>query len=365
MKKILLVDYYGTCSADGKMIGHSCKVLREYKELIEKEYMVGAALSPCLVREVISDPTSKYEQLIPLKYNIIADDFASIFKRIKDKIKIFYNIHQSFKVHDYDIIWFYRTDFFLLLYFFLFGSGRKNNKRKCKIVVLIYQNSFGQGRLGRFLNYFYYGGLKKVDGIISTQKGLKKLGVPSMRIPDYYYDVQKYEKYKTNFKMDKAVCVGTMTPYKQLRPLVEAFNKNGMLLEIRGFFYDKEQYNKLMQCKKDNILIEDVILEENEYYKAIAEAKYSILPYDMDQYDCRTSGVLQESLFLNTVPVAPTKLLEENGIEGLGYQLIEELETVDFFDESKFNARKSELQLKEYDKELVKERISNFFMQLT
>lgn len=364
MKKILLIDYYGTCSADGKMIGHSCKVLKEYKELIEKEYMVGAALSPCLVREITSDPTNKFEQLISLKYNIIADDFVSILKRIKDKIKIFYNIHQIFKVYDYDIMWFYRTDFFLLLYFFLFDFRKKNDKEKCKIVVLIYQNSFGQGRLGKILNYFYYRGLKKVDGIISTQKGLKELGIPNICIPDYYYDIQKYKKYKTCVKINKAVCVGAMTPYKQLLPLVKAFNKNGMLLEIRGFFYDKEQYSRLMKCKKDNIFIEDVVLEEEEYYKTLAEAKYAILPYDMEQYNCRTSGVLQESLFLNTIPVAPIKLLEENGIEGLGYQLMEELGTVDFFDESKFDVRKSELELQEYDKELVKKKISQFFMQL-
>lgn len=329
MKRILLIDYYGTCDENGKAIGHSPKVLEEYKDLLEGEYEIGLSASPCLVSEICEEQMQKFKEICPLKYDICTTNMRSLKERIKDKIKLFYNIHQSFQLKNYDIYWFYKTDFFLALYFYLFVH--KKRKNRSKMIVLLYHNSFGENILGRVLNHIYYAGFKKADGIISTQKGFKDLGIPSLYIPDYYYDAQKYEKYRRLEKENKVVCVGTMSPYKQLTPLVEVFNENGLPLEIRGFFFDKKRYQFLVKNKKKNITIEDIILTEEAYYQTLATARYAILPYDMNQYQYRTSGILQECMFLDIIPIAPNLLLEQNHIPGLGYDKIEELKDQKFF----------------------------------
>lgn len=356
MKKILLADYYGTCDSYGNELGHSSKVLKEYSDLIQDDYEISVALAPCLVRKITDGQSKDFCKIYDLKYDICMENLNSIRKRIKDKFKLLYNLHQVFKIHDYDILWFYRTDFFLALYLNFF-IPRKRKKRCPKIVVLIYQNSFGEYFFGRILNCIYNAGFKKVDAIIRTQKVSDKLRKPTLYIPDYYYDDRKYAKYQGMKKEDKVVCVGTMSPYKQVVLLADAFNRNGFRLEIRGYFYDKEQYCQLLENKRDNILVEDVILTEDEYYSAIASAKYAVLPYDMGQYQCRTSGVLQECVFLNTIAIAPEQLLQENQIEGIGYSNMEELADATFFEtlqEIDYGSKRKEFDKKEIGKKLKK-----------
>ena len=150
-------------------------------------------------------------------------------------------------------------------------------------------------------------------------------------MPDYYYSEEKYAKYLGVKKQHKVVCLGAMNPYKKLEELVEVFNKNGMSMEIKGYFYDEKRYERLTKIKKDNITIENRILNEEEYYSILAEAQYSILPYDMQQYGGRTSGVLQESIFMECIPIAPYQLLKENGSVGIGYGELSDLSEEEFF----------------------------------
>lgn len=322
MEKVLLVDYYGMCDRNGHAIGHSSKVLKEYRELLKDKYKVSAAVSPCLAKEA----GEGFEKVISLKYDVCTDDAISLIGRIKDKFKLFYNIHEVLKLREFDILWFYKTDFFLFLYFWC-----RFARIRPKTVALVYQTEFSEGILARFLNLFYLHGMRKFDGVIYTQRKTQKIHSNMLFLPDYYYDEKKYDKYRTEKKEEKAVCMGTMTPFKKLEELIEAFNRNGMRLEIRGYFYEKDRFFKLMRLKKDNIFIEDVCLSEEDYYQTLAGAKYSILPYDIRQYHSRTSGILQESLFLDTIPVAPIELLQENEIKGIGYNRIEELADVSSF----------------------------------
>lgn len=317
MEKLLLVDYYGTCDDRGNPIGHSPKALQEYCDLIEDKYVVGTALSPCLVKAA----GKRFCEVFKLRYDIQEYGHKGILVRIIDKLKLFYNIRQVLQIKNYDIIWFYRTDFFLFFYFYL------KKKSKNKVVALIYHESFGQGILGKILNYFYRKGASKFDGLIYTQRGMANFHPNTIYIPDYYYSKEKYRKYNQIQKKEKVVCPGTMSPYKKLEELIEAFNINGIELEIKGYFFDKERFHNLLKLKKDNIVVEDVILNEEQYYRMIAEARYCILPYDMEQYTNRTSGILQESVFLNTIPIAPAELLNENGIQGIGYEKISDLGT--------------------------------------
>ena len=352
MKKVLLVDYYGTCDKEGRPIGHSPKVLREYGQLLQDNFQVSAAVSPCLLNDAKTD----FKQVYTLKYNIEADENQSVPKRIKDKFKLFHNIHQVLKRKEYDILWFYRTDFFLFFYFAI-----KLRKHPAKIIGQVYQEEFAQGALGKILNVVYRRGSSKFDGLIYTQKGMAARHPHTLYIPDYHYDEEKYGKYRSVKKENKSVCLGTMNPYKKLEELVDAFNKSGEKLEIKGYFYDKERFHRLLGKKKDNILIEDRILTEEEYYTALASAKYSVLPYDMNQYSNRTSGILQESLFMDMTIIAPRQLLEENGIGGIGYQQIEELSDFQALVSKQELQRKSGLE--EYDKAKVQEKLYAFLQQ--
>ena len=116
-----------------------------------------------------------------------------------------------------------------------------------------------------------------------------------------------------------------MNPYKKLEELVEVFNDLDYPLEIAGYFFDRDRAARLKQRVKDNIFIDDRILDDVEYYEKLGSARYAVLPYDMEQYKNRTSGILLECAFLGVVPIAPHELLKENGLKGIGYTSIEEI----------------------------------------
>lgn len=352
MKKILMIDYYGMCDQNGQAVGHSPKVLEEYTDLVENDFEVNAAVSPCLIQGV----NPKVHKLYKLKYDISTENAQSILKRITDKIKLFHNIRQVLKLNAYDIYWFYKTDFFLFLFFCLSGKKRKHYTKK--FIAQIYQESFGSGIIQKILDRIYRKGMLKFDGIIYTQKDMAATHPNTLHIPDYYYDAGKYKKYESTEKEEKVVCLGTMNPYKKLDELVDTFNRNGYPLEIRGYFFDKNFYRSLCNKINANIVIEDRILSEEEYYKTLARAKYTILPYDMEQYQSRTSGVLIESMFLNTIAIAPMQLLRANQIEGIGYETLAELADASFF--CKEYKPDNRAKMKEYDKEEVGRRLREF-----
>lgn len=352
MKKLLLIDYYGMCDQNGQAVGHSPKVLKEYAYLIKDDFQVDAAVSPCLLKETDESFHDKHK----LKYDISTVNEQSITKRIIDKWKLFYNINTVLSIDGYDIYWFYKTDFFLFFFIWLRGI----NKRGKKFIAQIYQESFGNGIMRKILNRIYRKGMLKFDGIIYSQKGMAFVHPNTLYIPDYYYDSNKYKQYESTEKEEKVVCLGTMNPYKKLDELVNTFNRNGYPLEIRGYFFDKDFYRNLCSRKKSNILIEDRILSEEEYYGTLASAKYTILPYDMEQYQSRTSGVLIESMFLNTIAIAPLKLLQANQLEGIGYNKIEELSDAGFFTkEYKLDNR---TKMREFDREEVGRRLREFMV---
>lgn len=325
MQKILLVDYYGMCDKDGRPVGHSPKVLKEYRDLLKEDYEVSVAVSPCLINGVREEGGKAYA----LQYDICVENGNSIKNRILDKLKLFSNINEVLKIDGYDFYWFYKTDFFLFLFFCL--KSRRGMKKK--LMAQIYQGSFGSGKLNNILNWFYKRGMSKFDGITYSQIQMPKTHPHMLYFPDYYFDQNKYIKYQLKEKENKVVCLGTMNPYKKLDELIKAFNQNGYPLEIRGFFFDKDYCRSLCGKIKENILLEDKILTEDEYYQVLGCAKYTVLPYDMGQYESRTSGILVESMFLDTIAIAPIQLLNENQIKGIGYEKIEELSDSSFFEQ--------------------------------
>ena len=318
MSKILMVDYYGACDRQGKAVGHSPKVAREYRTLFPEKDEVDLAVSSCIAAEV---EDAGFGRIYRLPYNIVEADYDRISKRILDKFRILRNIHQVCRIRGYDMVWFYRVDFFLMLYMIFAGRRKWREKRIC----LVYQMGGGTGIVGRLMELVYRKGIRRFDGVIYTQPGTEIPAEDSFYMPDYWYREEKYAAYAALPKEEKAVCLGAMNPYKKLEELVDVFNRSGYPLEIAGYFFDKDRFQRLKDSAKENIHIEDRILSEDEYYRKLGTATYSVLPYDMNQYQNRTSGILLESAFLGVVPVAPMELLKTNNIDGIGYRMLDEM----------------------------------------
>lgn len=317
MQKIAMCAYYGMCDSQSNAVGHLGKVTEEYVELLQEKYQVHLMASPCIYKEYVGKENIVTEKL---GYDIVIDEQFTLKKRIVDKVKIFKNIHRCICNSTPETLFFYQTDFFFFLYLFLFYKKKKKN-----IYGLIYHQNFTGGKFEKCLKYIYKKALAKLDGIIYTQKTQKIEHGKTLYVPDYLYDSDYYSKYNKEIKENKVICLGTMNRYKQLEELVETFRDIDMKLEIYGRFDDKNRVQELLDKKSDNVIICDCILSTEEYYQKLGEAKYSILPYDMEQYISRSSGVLLESIYVGSIPIAPKLLLEQNGIAGYGYDELEDL----------------------------------------
>jgi len=322
-KKITMCNYYGMCDSNSNVMGHTCKVTKEYFELLSKRYTVSLTASPCIIDALNAEG---FQSIRKLSYNIRIDEPFTIKKRILDKIKLLKNLQECFQKEEDRVLFFYQVDFFFFFYVSLFY--RRHSK---KIYCLIFHQDFTGGPLEKILGRFYKKALKKIDGILYTQKGHPVIHPSVSWMPDYLYTEKRYGKYQRINKQEKAVCLGTMNRYKCLEELVEVFSKTGYPLEITGRFDSTERYERLKRkaaennAMKNNITIENRLLTEEEYYEILGSAKFSLLPYDMAQYQNRTSGVLLESLYVGSIPIAPSVLLEQNELPGIGYEALSEL----------------------------------------
>ena len=316
-EKVILCNYYGMCDEIEFPIGHALKVTEEYTLLLRDYFGVDLVASPCLTKHVNK---SQYSNIHALKYNISIKN-NTIAKRISDKLKLMSNIHACLR-HE-GTLFFYQVDFFFFLYLYLFY--KKNNRRE--IICLIYQQNFTGGVLEGLLQHIYGCAIKKTDGIIYTQPGNRIEHENCMWMPDFIYDERVYKEYQHKQKENKVVCVGTMNRYKELEKLIEVFSKLNIPLDIVGKFDDDQRFQQLNKNRTSNISISNTNLSSPAYMNKIATAKYCILPYDMDQYQSRTSGVLLESIYMGSIPIAPKQLLESNNLPGVGYHILNDLLT--------------------------------------
>lgn len=322
--EIIMCNYYGMCDSEGEPIGHTVKVTNEYSDLLKEKYAVTLAASPCIVRKAES---SHFQKIQTLKYDICVSG-NGIVKRICDKVKLLSNIHQIVKGEN--VYFFYQVDFFFFFYICFFYRVIENSK----IICLIYHQDFTGGKLAGILQAVYRRALKKIDGVLYTQDGNPIRHPNTVWIPDFFYSDERYASFQCLPKKKQVVCLGTMNRYKQLEELVKVFAKVDMPLIIAGRFDDKERFHKLSKCKTENIEIRDENLSYDEYMELMATSEYSILPYDMEQYVNRTSGVLLESIYVGSIPIAPDKLLSQNRLPGMGYNDMEDLLNIEKWNDS-------------------------------
>ena len=315
MNKLVLAEYQGRHDTEGKAVGHAPKVLKEYAQLTAEDFDI-KILAPRCILKAAGDTIRHNAKVLP--HSILMKSGNSIFTKIWNKVRMFANIKIALK-SDSDTIWFFNTEFYLMLYLALFGNGNK------KIVCTLFMEKFGSGFMGKIKQKIFEIAQTNMSLIISAGKSFSFKNVPYVFIPDYYCDDAEYAPYRKGARLRQAVCLGTQGSEKQTEELVDCFTRIGYPLIIAGRFYDKDRLEKLKAAAGSNITIRDEYLSREEYLKLMGESAYVVLPYAPSQYGTQTSGVLQEALFCDTVPVSYSDVLNGNGIEGIGFEKWDDL----------------------------------------
>lgn len=349
-KRIYLVDYLGYTNKQGEPIGHALKLLRQYVEILKENFEVYVVAPKEIIRSI-----EKQEQInsIELKYHLIPYDGEVNFgEKAYKTYKRIWNIASALSTGKKDVIWFYNVDFMLFKYLYYFHRNCSN------IVCTMYQQDYGVKK-----SRIYYTVLSRMKHVFNTLDTFKA-DCNYTIIPDYYFD-NKYEKYISPKKKEQVLCVGTMGGTKKLEKLIEIFSKIDYKLDLIGCFRDNNRFEKLLRKCKDNISISNKYLSDEEFYTKIGESKYVILPYDEKDYNKRTSGILQESIFLGTIPITYKSILKANNLErsGTGINSLDDLLTMDLraVDMSVIDNNKY-LICTRYNKETVKEKVLRAFL---
>lgn len=258
------------------------------------------------------------------------------------------NIRYIFSMSKELPLWICSTDFYIFLYLFF------SLKRKNKLILTLYRKNFDGEKFSVVKNYVYKNALKKVSMIVCSDMELEGVNIPVFHMPDYLYKREYYEEYIGKQKENKVICLGTMGKNKLLEELVDVFSQNGCQLEIRGKFPDEVLFQRLCDKATSNIKIENKYISEQEYMKLLSSAKYAILPYDMNMYKERTSGVILESIFLGTIPIASKELLDFMKIPGIGYKDLRDLILPDWM-KKKIPQNYEELVLERYSYTKIRE----------
>lgn len=310
MQSITVVEYLNYVNERGEDIGHGKKVLREAVELLGDDFEVH-----CIASRAYCPEGCKLDCELPaLNQSAEEATKSAILKQIKTALT----------AATTDVVWFTNVDWILLAQLGLFKP------KGLKVVATLYRDyatdiAQSGSKVRHIKSALVKRGVKNLDALIVTNKALK-LKDNQAFMPDYVYS-DKYDAYRVDDseKMNQVVCVGSMRSSKDLRGVIRAFSRSEMPVKIIGSFFDKKELAWLQEHATSNFTIDDRKLDDDEYYGLIAHSRYVILPYKLIDYRSATSGILQECLFLGSIPVAPKALLDANGISGIGYERIDDL----------------------------------------
>lgn len=355
MNGVSMIEYQGRVDENGKALGHGPKVLNEYFDFI-KEYCHVSVYAPVeILREFRGNKYADKVKVLPKR--IVMGQDKTVFVKVMNKINMFRNISLALKHAEGDTVWFFNVEFYFFLYMLFCKKAEK------RIVVTMFLDGYRGGVIAKIKQFVFERAQKKIDFIISTGQQLTFKNCSYQYIPDYYFAKDKYSKYSDVPKERLAVCLGTMGKGKQLKELVDTFTQKDYPLVIAGRFYDKELLEELKSMAGSNITIRDEYLSNEEYMSLLAKATFTVLPYSPDKYDRQTSGVMQEALFVNTIPVSYNAVLDGNSVPGIGFDNWNELSLSDI-DSDRINeliAKYSYLQTNVYDVSVVKNSYREIF----
>lgn len=317
--KIRIVEYKNVIGRSGKAMGHGVKVLNEAINLCN---LMGASVE-------VASGDAYCDVLVHNVSEIIEEPFCFV-EGSAFSVKLFFrklcNIRKGLvKLKSVDIVWFTNVDWFLFFYLGIFNVKRNiaitEYTDNCKVL-----NQFGKNRgvAGKIIRNICLRGYNKVKLHIETyDKSVASVG--HIYMPDYLF-TDKYKKYISNNKVQRAVIVGTVNnESKDILGVVKVFSQTNYPILIAGEFVDASLYELIDKEKTSNVSLLNKKLEEDEYYKLIATSEYIILPYRMNVYKEATSGVLREAMYLGSKVIAPSKMLLNMQIQGKGYEDISEI----------------------------------------
>ena len=311
MKSIGMTEYQGRCDEQDKPVGHCPKVLKEYYNFIKDDYLVRVYAPKNILRETDRE-IQKNSRVLPRR--VVMHSKKTLATRIGGKLNMFKNISLAVSQSNEDILWFFNIEWYFMLWLALHKKPRDK-----KIIVTMFKEGFKGGIAGVFRQFIFNKAKKKIDLIITSGPSFKYGKCETVFIPDYVYSMEKYDKYLNKEKRDEVVCLGTMGDGKQLEELVSVFSMMDYPLTIAGRFYDKERLEALKSMASENVTIIDKYLSDEEYMDMLSSARYTILPYSKTAYTNQTSGVLQEAMFVNTIPIARRDVLTVNEIPGMPF----------------------------------------------
>lgn len=348
---ICMAEYQGRCDEEGTAVGHAPKVLGAYHALIKEDFATEVFAPRCILKA--STPESAKGAKV-LRYHIVMKGRNSLFTKIANKLRMFANIRSVFMHTKADKIWFFNTEFYLMLYLALFGNHGK------EIYVTMFLDGYHGGMVAKIKQKIFEKAQKKMKCVISSGPRFRFKNAPQVFMPDYPYEEAAYAAYRKLPKEETAVCIGTMGAEKEIEELVECFTANGYPLQIAGRFYDKERLKKLREAAGYRVILRDENLTGEEYLTMLAKARFVVLPYRPSQYGTQTSGVLQEAVFLDTVPISYHEVLENNEVPGIGFSDWNEVTHESLFELRDMDAYER-LRKEVYSTEHMKETLKKVF----
>lgn len=301
---ISLIDVMSTLDGRDEPVGHGLKMLRDFPRLFAQKVQIVAG------KEYVG--ALEKGAILPCR------NHSGVHKGVDWKVLCNYFIsliiaRGSFLVYT------------ITPEALLWGIGLFKGKRKIIAVTYEHWNLYIQNNLADkpLRKALVKRGLSRLDGCIVTNT-LYKPKVPYIRIPDYYI-TDEMKRYSKEDVREGCVCLGEIRYGKDVVGLAQVMGKTDIPLLIAGAFQNRELYLQVKGVRADNVKVENRNLPYGNYLEHLSRCRYVILPYDAEYYDGRTSGVLLEGIFMGAIPVAPMKLLEQNGIQGLGYRNITEI----------------------------------------
>lgn len=318
MNHIRMIEYQGRYDLQGKAIGHGPKVAKEYYDYIKDLPDTTVSLyAPKVILEQVPSPMK--EHAVELPHSICMKAGNSFKEKLLNKLGMFRNLRSAMEHSSGEVLWFFNVEYYLMLY--LCFRKKKGQKIYC---TLFQENFYGNGMVKNIKQWIFRKAQKKMDLIIATGPGYHYPNCKSVYIPDYVYEPQQYAPYRGK-KEPLAVCLGTMSEGKQLEEMIAAFHRLDYPLVVAGRFFSEERYERLKSLAGPKIQLQNRYLTEEEYLDLLGRATFTVLPYAPEQYAKQTSGVLQEAVFLNTIPITYAKILEGNQIPGIAFSAWEEL----------------------------------------
>ncbi len=309
--KITMVEYQGRVDENGQAVGHGPKVLNDYIALLKNVLDIEVFAPKAVLKAAGSSMKGRAKVL---KKQIVMRGGKSVFTRISEKFGMFKNIRDSLRHAEGDILWFFNVEFYLMLYLAM------HRRPKQRIVCTLFLDGYHGGIIARIKQKIFEKAQKKIDYIIATGPQLTFKNTEYTFLPDYGCDEEKYSPYRRKIKNGQAIILGTMGPEKELEQAVETFHKLDMPLTIAGRFHDKERLARLKELAGEKITFVDSYLTEQQYLSMLADSSYVLLPYAPKKYATQTSGVLQEAVFVGTIPLGYEEVLSGNGVAGVGFQ---------------------------------------------